>query len=250
MNTKTMIFGGSAALALLIGVAFFAVATETNEGTMLGETALGDMLRKGMDNGKGEVERAMDGDCDQAEKDRDQLKNGSCSEGPSDESGEMKQERSQGANAPEEAKQVREQLQDGSCGNETGEMKQNRTGDLYQVREREQIRNQTCEPIQNRTGDASQVREREQLRNESCGNETGEMKQNRTGDASKGSEQVREQKKDGSCDDDASEDEYVVISSTSDAGDESKDRSGIQQHDRDRDQDNGGTGPEYRNGAV
>ncbi len=221
MNTRTMIFGGSAALALLIGVAFFAAATETNDGTMLGETALGDMLRKGMDNGKGEVERAMDGECDpeDAEQAREQekLQDGSCGDGPSEDgSGEMKQEQSQqkseGSDAPEDADQAREQekLQDGSCGDGPSE---DGSGEMKQ--EQSQQKSEGSDAPE----DAEQTREREQL-------------------------------KDGSCDDDASEDEVVFISSTSDAGDESKDRSGIQQHDRDRDQDNGGTGPEYRNGAV
>ncbi len=247
-------FGGAAALALLIGVAFFAAATGGEDNSLLEDTPLGEMLQKGVDNGKGEMTRAMDGDCDPEEaeqvREQEQLKDGSCGDGPAEDgSGEMDQEqsqqRSEGSEAPEDAEQTREreQVKDGSC-EEEGSDKMTRTMD------------EDCDPE-----DAEQVREQEQLKDGSCGDGpaedgSGEMKQEQSQQRSKGSEapedaeqtREREQLKDGSCDDDASEDEEVDTSSAVDAEDGSTERSGDQQHDRDREQDNGGTGPQNHYG--
>lgn len=61
------------------------------------------------------------------------------------------------------------------------------------------------------------------------------MKQQRTGEG----DQAGEQKKDGSCQEEEPESMDAEVS---------EERSGVQQHDRDRDQTNGGTGPQNRYG--
>ena len=173
MNTKIMAFGGIAALVLLVGVGLFAAAGSVSEDSPVGDGIFGDMFGKGSDNGKGDMERAMDGDCE---------------------------------NEDPVMEQAREQAVDGSCEGEP-----------------------SGEPVQTQ----EQTREREQLQDGSC-----------DGEGSGDQTQEREQLKDGSCTDDEADDS-VDTASTCDG---SQERSGDLQQDRDRDQVNGGTGPQYRYG--
>ena len=211
MNTKIMAFGGIAALVLLVGVGLFAAAGSVSEDSPVGDGIFGDMFGKGSDNGKGDMERAMDGDCENEdpvmEQAREQAVDGSCEGEPSGEPVQTREQaRSEGENAPEEAEQTREQAKDGSCEGEP-----------------------SGEPVQTQ----EQTREREQLQDGSC-----------DGEGSGDQTQEREQLKDGSCTDDEADDS-VDTASTCDG---SQERSGDLQQDRDRDQVNGGTGPQYRYG--
>ena len=77
-------------------------------------------------------------------------------------------------------------------------------------------------------------RTQEQAKDGSCGEDGAVKEGEQAGEPEQTQEQAREQTKDGSCDEDAEEDEVDVLSAPI--------------HDRDRDQVNGGTGPQYRNG--
>ncbi|MCK5774362.1 MAG: hypothetical protein KAH57_11285 [Thermoplasmata archaeon] len=110
----------------------------------------------------------------------------------------------------DEPQKTQEQTKDGSCEQE-GEPEQTK----------EQVREQTKDGSCEQEGEPEQTKE--QTKDGSCEQE-GEP------------EQTKEQTKDGSCDEDGVDEEVDA------------DVLAAPIHDRDRDQVNGGTGPQYRNG--
>ncbi len=190
MKTKAMVVGGLAAFVLLVGFSIFAAGSSLPDDEGAVGDVIGDIFRNGQDNGQGDMERVMNEECvlDEPQQTQEQTKDGSC-----EQAGEPQQTQ----------EQTREQLKDGSCGEEGG---------------------QVGEPLK------TQEQTKEQLKDGSC-EQAGEPQQTQ--------EQTKEQLKDGSC----GEDEAVEQENEVDALD-----APIHDRDRDRDQVNGGTGPQYRNG--
>ena len=218
MKTKTLALGARTGLVILVGLGLLVTASDLGENLRSDDGIRDDLTETSNENrlldenGNSEVECEI-GDSTN-EQGREQLMDKSFSGEALDESaraGEQQQERhgeltgSQGEKSPKDADQTREreQLKDGSC-----EEEQKADSVQRQERQRDQVENDG----ENAPKDADQTREREQLKDGSCEEEQkadsvqtqeSQREQVKSGgeNASEDADQIRDRDRDrdGSC---------------------------------------------------